>query len=177
MKIERKLIEFVKVVNALKRTKFIKNTYEIGVRSAEGKYKKIRLRQFGYDEEELKSALMDFRKIILQGEITNFYTICNDVERSKLSQALKNKTRSIRKEFTDVLNKDVTLYDGKTHDKPRDVLDKWLNGKYFHQEPIKHRALERMNFVRQVHKLVFVATVLDLTRIAIKLAYVFNLKR
>ena len=174
MRVEQRIKEFIKVTRSLQRTKFIKTTKEVGVRNAKGSYKKIRLKPFGYDEEELRSSLIDFRKLVLQGETTNFYSVCNAVERSTLPQSLKNEVRELRKEFTDILNKDATLYDRGTHDKPKEVLDKWLNGKYFHQEPSKRRALERMNFVRQVHKLVFVATILNLSRVALKLADVLK---
>jgi hypothetical protein len=165
----RSLKSYSKVVDSLSRTEFIRKTDTIGVRNATGKHKKMRLRPFGYKEEQLRSALIDFRKLVLQGEETQFYAICNSIELGDSPNELKEKARVLRRSFSDILNKDATSYDRNTHDKPAEVLDKWLNGKYFHQEKTKRRSLERMNFVRQVHKLVFVATVLDLSRVAIAL--------
>lgn len=172
---KQKLRSYVKLVKALEKSKFYSKTKSVGVRNVTRKDGKMRLETFGFEEEFLRSALVDFRKIILSGEETNFYAICNIIERGAFPESLKNKARNIRKEFSEVLNKEATLYDHQTHDKPKDVLDKWINGKYFHQDKNKRRSIDRMKFIRHVHKLVFVATVLDLIRASVKLADALSL--
>ena len=163
-------ILYIKVVSALEKSKFFKETGTVGVKNVTRKNGKMRLQTFGFVEDHLRSALIDFRKIILNDEETNFYSICNVIEKGNFPKLLKSRVQSIRKEFSETLNKDATLYDRQTNDKPKDVLDKWLNGKYFHQNQTKKASIERLGFVIHVHKLVFVATVLDLGRISIKLS-------
>jgi hypothetical protein len=167
---EQKIYSYIKVVKAIEKTKFYSTTKTVGVRNVTRKDGKMRLKTFGFDEDLLRSALIDFRKIVLEKEESNFYAICNVVEKGTFPQRLKNKVRAIRKEFSETLNKDATLYDRQTNDKPKDVLDKWLNGNYFHQDKSKKRSIDRMKFIRHVHKLVFVATVLDLIRVSVKLS-------
>lgn len=173
---KRKLRLYIKVVRSLQETRFIKSTTEIGVRNTTGQHKKMRLKPYGYSEEQLRSALIDFRKLMLEKEQTNFYLICNSIEKGEFSASLKEETRLMRKEFSGILNREITAYDHRTKDKPKDVVDKWINGYYFHQEPDKSSSLNRMGFIKHVHKLVFVATVLDLTRIAIRLADIIELE-
>ena len=165
-----RLRRFIKLVRSLQKSAFFVQTESVGVRNIGQKSGKIRLVTFGFDENLFRAYLVDFRKLILEGEETNFYSICNLVEKDDYPSDLKENVRKIRKNFSNVLNKDATLYDHKTHDKPRDVLDKWLNGKYFHNNPSKRKSIEGMGFVRHVHKIVFVATTLDLTRVSIQLA-------
>lgn len=92
------------------------------------------------------------------------------MEKGDFPESLKEAARKARKNYSEALNKDVTNYDGNNRDTPKDVLDKWMNGKYFHQDRAKRVSIDRMNFVRSIHKLVFVTTVLQLGRIAIKLS-------
>ncbi|MCF7834325.1 MAG: hypothetical protein K9L98_03320 [Candidatus Pacebacteria bacterium] len=171
----QKIRLYIKTVSALKKSRFYLSTSTVGVKSVKRKDKKTQLKTFGFDEDFLRSALIDFRKIILNGEPTNFFVICNIIEKGSFSDILKRKVRTIRKEFSETLNKDVTLYDRQTNDKPKDVLDKWLNGKYFHQEKDKRQSINKMSFIVHVHKLVFVATVLDLSKIAVKLSDILDL--
>jgi hypothetical protein len=166
----QKIRSFIRVVKALERSRFYSTTETVGVRAVPRKDNRRQFKSFGFDEDQFRSALLDFRKIYLEREETNFYYVCNAIENGDFPHTIKAEARSMRKEFSDVLNKHETNYDGKNRDTPKEVLDKWLNGKYFHHDHSKRTSIDRMSFIRSVHKLVFVATVLQLGRIAIKLS-------
>jgi hypothetical protein len=166
----QKIRAFIRVAKALERSKFYSTTKTVGVRAVPRKDNKRAFKCFGFEEDQFRSALLDFRKIYADREETNFFRICNVIELSSLPEALKETSRNLRKEFYDELNEHETNYDGKNKDTPKVVLDKWMNGKYFHQDHAKRTNIERMNFIRIFHKLQFVATVWQLGLIAIKLS-------
>lgn len=166
----KKIRAFIRVARELERSKFLSTTKSVGVQAVPRKDNKRQFKSIGYDEDQFRSALLDFRKLYAEREETNFYSICNVIERGDFPGDLKDAARKIRKEFFDALNEQETNYDGKNRDTPKVVVDKWLNGKYFHQDRTKRTCIDRMNSIRSVHKLVFVATVLRLGRIAIKLS-------
>lgn len=143
----------------------------VGVRNINaGKKSKVELETYGFDENLMRSALLDFRKIYNQSEDTNFYRICNLVERSDASLALKGGARRLRVQFYKILNEPETHYDKNTKDSPGHVLDKWINGFYFHIDDKKESKLSEMTMIKPVHKVVFVVTVLELSKTAIALA-------
>ena len=167
----QKIRSFIKIAKALGRSKFYLTTKTVGVRAVPRKDKKWQLKSFGFEEDQFRSALLDFRKIYAEGEQTNFYRVCSAIEKGCFPETLKETARKLRREFSDELNKHEINYDGKNRDTPKVVLDKWMNGKYFHQDPSKRRSIDRMNFIRSVHKLQFVVpTVWQTGLIAIKLA-------
>lgn len=143
----------------------------IGVKNINvGKKKKVELETFGFDEDSMRSALLDFRKIYNQSEDANFYKICNLIERSEVSTKARKKARELRAQFSKTLNEPITHYDRSTKDAPKHVIDKWINGFYFHLNDEKESKLSEMTMIKPVHKLIFVVTVLELSKTAIALS-------
>jgi hypothetical protein len=110
------------------------------------------------DYKIIKACLMDFRPFILNEEAINFYRICKLICNSSkgVDQSLIDKTKEAKKAWS-------SLHD-KSHSKPLvggigfnafgknfkqgEILDMWLNGKYFHptdQEKKKYKELERVS--------------------------------
>jgi len=168
------LRKFVSISNHLMKSEFYITHLKdgvVGVKNTNvGKKKKVELETYGFDENLMRSALLDFRKIYNQSEDANFYKICNLIERSNASSVLKERTRKFRAHFSKILNEPETHYDRSTKDSPKHVLDKWINGYYFHIDDEKESKLSEMTMIKPVHKLVFVVTVLELSKIVIALS-------
>jgi HEAT repeat protein len=80
----------------------------------------------GYQEETLKSFLVDFRLTYMSGETTFFHSIGNVISRRK--RELAPTVKKLKKRYEDELKKAKSL----SSDPKIDIVDAFINGKYFH---------------------------------------------
>ncbi len=80
----------------------------------------------GYQEETLKSFLVDFRLTYMSGETTFFHSIGNVITRRnrKLAPTIKD----LKKRYEEELKKAKSV----SSDPKIDIVDAFINGKYFH---------------------------------------------
>lgn len=119
----------------------------------------------GYDEDLFKSFLLDFRKIVMKDEPTFFHKVANIISRRNIK--LRPKVGGIKKRYEDKLKSSPLLLESPS--KRLDIVDAWLNGQYFHQDKDLRSALQEEIALKKHH---FIATVIDLTAIAMELAEV-----
>jgi len=159
------IYDFLVIVNDLKKSPFIKQTKAI---KATLNHKKKEFTLNGFSEHHLRSALLDFRKLYMAKEPTNFNEICKLVVKINPNKNFIKKVNKLEAEWNKVLTQS-THYDETTLDSNKDVLDKWFYGHYFHRDKMKYDELNLMQSIKPVHKLVFVATILDLSGVVVEL--------
>ena len=97
------------------------------------------------DEETIKSFLLSFRVFYMEGEHTNFYSICNLLYKKILDKKVRNDLVTIRSNYTKALNNsfiDINFL-GKSYS-PKDIVDLWFNAEYFHTDIEKVKELDKI---------------------------------
>lgn len=97
------------------------------------------------DEETIKSFLLSFRVFYMEGEHTNFYSICNLLYKKILDKKVRNDLVTIRSNYTKALNASFIRINflGKSYS-PKDIVDLWLNAEYFHTDIEKVKELDKI---------------------------------
>lgn len=97
------------------------------------------------DEETIKSFLLSFRVFYMEGEYTNFYSICNLLYKKILDKKVRNDLVTIRSNYTKALNTSFIGINflGKSYS-PKDIVDLWFNAEYFHTDIEKVKELDKI---------------------------------
>lgn len=97
------------------------------------------------DEETIKSFLLSFRVFYMEGEHTNFYSICNLLYKKILDKKVRNDLVTIRSNYTKALNTSFIGINflGKSYS-PKDIVDLWFNAEYFHTDIEKVKELDKI---------------------------------
>ena len=97
------------------------------------------------DEETIKSFLLSFRVFYMEGEHTNFYSICNLLYKKILDKKVRNDLVTIRSNYTKALNTSFIRINflGKSYSS-KDIVDLWLNAEYFHTDIEKVKELDKI---------------------------------
>jgi len=97
------------------------------------------------DEETIKSFLLSFRVFYMEGEHTNFYSICNLLYKKILDKKARNDLVTIRSNYTKALNTSFIGINflGKSYS-PKDIVDLWFNAEYFHTDIEKVKELDKI---------------------------------
>jgi len=91
------------------------------------------------DKEELRSFLLLFRQFISNDEPIFINRIFNDCEKCLIDDSIKKEVRELRNIWEKIFRKLsplVIVIDGKRLTSEY-VLDLWINGDYFHNDPQK----------------------------------------
>lgn len=97
------------------------------------------------DEETIKSFLLSFRVFYMEGEHTNFYSICNLLYKKIFDKKVRNDLVKIRSNYIKALNYSFidTNFLGKSYS-PKDIVDLWFNAEYFHTDIEKVKELDKI---------------------------------
>ena len=123
------------------------------------------------NEELLRSALLDLRKIFAQKEDTNFGSICNLIYKRVDDTEIKDRVAEIRKVYNGIsINSSFIkiVIDG-VEVTPAKCLDLWFNGYYFHENQRDKLFEVYKNFKNEL-KLQFFYAVRQTTKCAIVLS-------
>ena len=145
-----KLDLFLRRFEQLERTRFYSNPklkniqYKIkGEKADEGFQTRDEIKV--PDEETIKSFLLSFRVFYMEGEHTNFYSICNLLYKKILDKKVRNDMVTIRSNYTKALNTSFIGINflGKSYS-PKDIVDLWFNAEYFHTDTEKVKELDKI---------------------------------
>ena len=143
-----KLDLFLRRFKQLERTRFYSNPklkniqYKIkGEKADEGFLTRDEIKV--PDEETIKSFLLSFRVFYMEGEHTNFYSICNLLYKKILDKKVRDALITIRSNYTEALNTSFISFNflGKSY-LPKDIIDLWFNAEYFHTDLEKVKELD-----------------------------------
>jgi len=146
-----KLDLFLRRFEQLERTRFYSNPelkniqYKIKKGEIVDKGFQIRFETKVPDEETIKSFLLSFRVFYMEGEHTNFYSICNLLYKKILDKKVRNDLVTIRSNYTKALNTSFISINflGKSY-LPKDIVDLWFNAEYFHTDIEKVKELDKI---------------------------------
>lgn len=145
-----KLDLFLRRFEQLERTRFYSNPklkniqYKIkGEKTDEGFQTRDEVKV--PDEETIKSFLLSFRVFYMEGEHTNFYSICNLLYKKILDKKVRAALITIRSNYTKALNTSFVSINflGKSY-LPKDIVNLWFNAEYFHTDIEKVKELDKI---------------------------------
>ena len=100
------------------------------------------------DEENLRSYLLDFRKFTMEGEPVFVHRVFNVAYRHITGEALVYHLTQARQQWKESMTRGEIAFLVNGHALPPEhVLDLWINGYYFHDDPEKARKLEALSNV------------------------------
>ena len=145
-----KLELFLRCFEQLERTRFYSNPklkniqYKIRGEKVDKGFQ-TRFERKVPDEETIKSFLLSFRVFYMEGEHTNFYSICNLLYKKILDKKVRNDLVTIRSNYTKALNNSFIGINflGKSYS-PKDIVDLWFNAEYFHTDIEKVKELDKI---------------------------------
>ncbi len=152
----RRLEDYIALCDSLRTHRFVNETVELTLKLGKTPSAHSLL---GYDEDLLKSFLMDFRKLVMNDERTHFQSVANVIARRRTS--MQAKVKDIKKRYERKLKSSPILLEAG--DKRADIVDAWLNGHYFHQDQTLKSAILEEAVIRKQQ---FITAVIDLTGIA-----------
>jgi hypothetical protein len=163
-----KINKFIETVERVKSSRFVKETKNLGFRLEVEVDKQGSQSIIGADEEDMRSMLIDLRKLTLEKDdvyLPNIFELLiskttNPQDREKL-----NEWKVAYKNF--LLNPpSIPLtVNGKT-DTVWDILEKWFYGHYFHEHSNHQSFLKSLNFGAPIHKFNFTLAITTLIKIA-----------
>jgi hypothetical protein len=84
------------------------------------------------DVEDLRSLMLDFRKLVAEGEDANFYAICNVVEKGVTDASTLEILRGNRAAWKAALRGDAAFNINGTELQGLKHVEAWNNGVLFH---------------------------------------------
>ena len=99
----------------------------------------VRVQAYLGDEDHVRSLMLDFRKLWSNDDDAHFYSICNIMQRRLTDPELIDSQKANRESWNRMLSGKTTghvnfVRDGRTV-AGNGVLDVWINGVLFHNDP------------------------------------------
>jgi len=124
---------FRRVVAALRDSTLWKNDeLRAGFAISAGPGVHVHERQFP-DLERLRSLMLDFRKLIAEGEPTNINAVANRLHRQRHPNT--DAILAAKARFNELLDIPMPFSSGDRRPSVRQHLLDWINGDWFHSEP------------------------------------------
>lgn len=168
---ERSLLHFVEVIEAcVARRAIAERTLKANL--------KIRFTPDGApevdadhgDAEDLRSLMMDFRKLLAAESDAEFLGICNIIERRVIDPELIEANRVNRTAWKKALRGDISFMYNDRHLAAVDFLNVWMNGVLFHSDPTEaqlHRDIGVIPVSGALFQQVVNSTIIDCLRVAL----------
>lgn len=161
---------FIAICKKLASSKFIKETKNIKF-TLSYKDGSAKLTIGDFDEDLLRSCLIDFRKIYLVKEKTNFLRICNLIKKLSKNKEIISNVDKCRERYRYLLeNSTIGFTINEDAQKPKKIIDDWLHGSYFHEDENKKSVIDNLHMGSFIHKTIFLNAVIDLIHISILLS-------
>jgi len=168
----KKIKKYIEIAEKVRNSNFIKNTKQVSFKMNIEIDKSVHFETTGFDEDLLRSALMDFRKVYMKKECTNFFRICNLLDKNTLDINTRNNIEKCKEIYEKILNRptSIGIYINKEIQNVEKIIDDWLYGYYFHEDEKRDEKLKSIRLGILFHKASFVNSIIDLMGISVVLA-------
>ncbi len=168
IKDRKRLEKFILIADRIFNSRFIKETRSIKMQINIEIGKPVEQKIEGLDEDLMRSALIDIRKLLLPKDGIKFTDICNLIIKTTADKKNEEETNGWLRLYDGLMNNipPVHIVTGQKLHKNDKVIENWLYGYYLHDDEAKTKELESMGFLLATHKYIFVSTILTLARFA-----------
>ncbi len=174
MKIEelKKIKKYIEIAEKVKNSNFLKDTRAISFKMDVSIDKPVRFESNGFDEDMFRSALMDFRKIYMKKDSTNFFRIYNLIYKNSNDTEIKRNIEKCREIYKKILSRptSIGIYINKELQNVEEIIDDWLYGYYFHEDDERDEKMKSIKLGQLFHKASFVTSVIELMKISITMS-------
>jgi hypothetical protein len=159
---QQKVEAFISINDKVINSKFRRETKTVSFNLNFEEGKPLEQEVAGFDEDALRSMLIDLRKFTLDRDDVNLIDICNllitnttDAETITNLEKCKSIFSQLKQEPPIRMVIDNEIETGW------DVIRKWLYGHYFHEKQERDN-LKKLGVVEKIHKYNFVVTITEL---------------
>lgn len=170
----KKIQKFIKTIERIKLSRFVRETKNIGFELDFELNKNGSQKITGADEEDLRSMLIDLRKLTLEKEDVYLLEILNLLINKTTSETNKLKIKEWKEAYENFLSSPPAI-SMKINEKTEtvwEILEKWLYGYYFHEHDNHQKYLDGLNFSSPIHKYNFTLAVITLIKIASTISHI-----
>ena len=96
------------------------------------------------DEEDVRSLMLEFRKLLAKDDDAHFFGICNLVERRVDDSEMLTYTRSNRDNWKVALSGAINFEHNGRSLRGESLMDAWINGVLFHSDPAMAAVFEAL---------------------------------
>jgi len=171
---------FVRRVEELHRTRLVRTG---GLRASfnlsAAKNRAVDFSTHSPDEDDLRSFLLTFRQFTLKGEPIEAGRIANQLWQELIGDETRSLLASARERYRAALRTGSLGYVLNGHRfTPEEVLDLWINGRYFHNDTRKAAAIDALDPVSSIFvRHVFLDVLIEATKYFTFLADVIVISR
>ncbi len=159
---KEKVEQFISIVEKVKNARFTKETKKVGFQLNFKAGQPLKQEVTGFDEEDLRSMLLDLRKFTLKKDEVYLPNICDLLIANTSDQKIIDNLQKCKDNY-ELLMKEpaIKMIINSQAETGKGVMDKWLYGHYFHEK--QHaKDLDNLGVGQPLHKTNFVITVTKL---------------
>lgn len=158
--------QFISIVENVKNSRFIKTYKTVSFELNFVTGKPVEQKMTGFDEEDLRSMLIDLRKITLAKDGVRFTEICDLLLSCVSDQAVVGNIQQCKKNYEAIMKKTaIGMIINSVPETGKSIIDKWFYGHYFHEKQYS-KDLDKLGAGLYVHKTNFVIAIINLIEVA-----------
>ncbi|HYC34126.1 MAG TPA: hypothetical protein VEC13_00155 [Candidatus Paceibacterota bacterium] len=163
--------DFISIAEKVRQSRFITENQGANYSLSVELGKPVTQTVTGFDENDLRSMLLDLRKFTLEKDGVRFTDICDLLLQSTSDQTIIKNVNACREQYDKLMQNSAIklVIDGTVEDNMK-ILKTWFYGHYFHEQPNHKNNLVKLGIGTQLHKFNFVQAVDDLSVLSCILA-------
>jgi hypothetical protein len=159
---KQKIKQFIEVCEKVKNSRFVKETKNVTFNLSIGVGKPLEQNLDGFDEDNLRSMLIDLRKFTLKKDNVYILDICDFLILNTTNQDIILNLQKCKNNYLILLDKPIIkMIINNEVETGWDVIRKWFYGHYFHEDQEKQN-MQNLGFIKQMHKFSFVNAITEL---------------
>ncbi len=168
---KEKVEQFISIVEKVKNARFTRETKKVGYQLNFEAGQPLKQETTGFDEEDLRSMLLDLRKFTLKKDGVYLPDICDLLIANTTDQKIINNLQKCKDIYASLMKEPtIKMIINSKSETGEDVIKKWLYGYYFHEK--QHaKDLDNLGVGQTLHKTNFVIAITNLITLS---AYVAN---
>lgn len=163
---KQKIEQFIAINDKVKNSRFTKETKTVSFNLNIEIGKPLEQSLGGFDEEALRSMLMDLRKFTIKRDEVFLPYICDLVIANTSDPKTIENIKKCKDLYSQLMEEPTIkmIIESET-ETGKAVMDKWLYGHYIHEKQHKED-LQNLGFGQQIHKANFVWSITELIKIS-----------
>ena len=163
---KKRLEDFVSIVEKVKSARFTKETKTVSFTLNFQEGEPLKQELAGFDEDDLRSVLLDLRKFTLKKDGVRLTEICDLLIANSTDKQMTGRIERCKDLYQEMMKEpSIKMIINSESETGKAVMDKWLYGHYFH-EAQHSRDLEILGDSLPLHKANFVIAVTDLIKLS-----------
>lgn len=156
---KQKIKHFIEICEKVKNSRFVKDTKTVSFNLSVGVGKTLEQNLGGFDEDNLRSMLIDLRKFTLKKDNVYILDTCDFLILNTTNPDIILNLQKCKSNYLLLLNQPtIEMIINNEIETGWDVMRKWFYGHYFHEDQEKQNILN-LGIGKQIHKFSFVTAI------------------